>query len=191
MVELLPIPSGDFLMGSDNDLFSEAPVHAVSFRSGFLLGKCPITQAQWQAVMGDNPSAFRHSPDHPVDSISWDQAAEFCHRLGAQSGQRAAIPALLAAKESDHELDMHGHSASSCAAHALDDILGTNEIRIRLSERLCKMWEHPPDLERLKRIACETYADWSKSQVEQGAAADGGRDARFSEFNSSTRGRRC
>src|SRR5262249_26693131 len=88
----------------------------------------------------------------------------------------AAIPALLAAMESDHELDMHGHSASSCAVGALDDILGTNETRIRLSKGLYKMRERPPDLERLKRIARETYRDWSKRQAEQGAGADGGRD---------------
>src|SRR5256885_1247425 len=85
VVELLPIPSGDFLMGSANDLFAEAPTHAVSFRSGFLLGKYPVTQAQWHAVMGDNPSAFHDSPDHPVENITWDQAVEFCHRLADHS----------------------------------------------------------------------------------------------------------
>jgi HEAT repeat protein len=78
-------------------------------------------------------------------------------------GSPAAIPALLAAMESDHELGIHGHSASWCAAGALDDILGTNETRIRLSEGLSKLPEGPPDLERLKRIARQTYEDWSKS----------------------------
>ena len=85
-----------------------------------------------------------------------------------------AIPALLVAMESDHEFDELGHSASSCAATALDNILDTNETRIRLSEGLCKMRECPPDLERLKRRAHETYANWSKSQAEPGASADGG-----------------
>jgi hypothetical protein len=88
----------------------------------------------------------------------------------------AAIPALLAAMESDHEWDELGHSASSSAATALDNILGTHETRIRLPDGLCKMAEYPPDLERLKQIARKTYADWSKSQTEPGAAADGGRD---------------
>ncbi len=45
-------------------------------------------------------------------------------------GSPAVIPALLATMASDHELDMHGHSPSHCAATALDDILGTNETRI-------------------------------------------------------------
>lgn len=51
MLELLPIPSGAFLMRSDKQLFWEAPAHEVRFRSGFLLGNCPVTQAPWQAVM--------------------------------------------------------------------------------------------------------------------------------------------
>ena len=59
-----------------------------------------------------------------------------------------------------------GYSASSSAATALDNILGTNETRIRLSnDGLCKMRERPPDLERLKRLAHEMYENWSKSQA--------------------------
>ena len=78
--------------------------------------------------------------------------------------------------EFDHEVDMHGHSASSCAAMALDDILGTNETRIRLPNGMCTMRPGKPDLERLKRIARETYGGWSKSQAERGAAVEGGGD---------------
>jgi hypothetical protein len=50
------------------------------------------------------------------------------------------------------------------APAALDNILKTNETRLRLSNGLCKMRERPPDLERLKRIARESYADWWKFQ---------------------------
>jgi HEAT repeat protein len=86
-------------------------------------------------------------------------------------GSPAAIPALLAALESDHEFDCNGHSASSCAATALDDILGTNETRIRLSSGLSKMAGRPPDIETLKRTARELFDDWSKSQAEPGSAS--------------------
>jgi formylglycine-generating enzyme required for sulfatase activity len=92
VVELLPIPPGEFRMGSDNELFSETPAHTVRLHSDFLLGKYPITQAQWQVVMGSNPSAFRESPDHPVDNVSWDQALDFCHQLSALSGRRVRLP---------------------------------------------------------------------------------------------------
>ena len=81
VMELVPVPSGEFLMGSGNQLFSVAPSHWVRFRSGFLLGKYPVTQGQWQAVMGNNPSTFRESPDHPVDSVSSDQSTEYTSGL--------------------------------------------------------------------------------------------------------------
>lgn len=48
------------------------------------------------------------------------------------------------------------------------------ETGIRLSDGLCKMQERPPDLELLKRLARERYEDWSQSQPEPGAIADGG-----------------
>ena len=44
LVELVPVLPGEFLMGSENQFFSEAPAHLVKIRSGFLLGRCPITQ---------------------------------------------------------------------------------------------------------------------------------------------------
>jgi formylglycine-generating enzyme required for sulfatase activity len=53
VVELVPVSPGEFLMGSGNHLFSAAPIHTVSLYSGFLLGKYPVTQAQWRLVMGD------------------------------------------------------------------------------------------------------------------------------------------
>ena len=92
LVELVSIPPGEFRMGSDNQFFSETPIHPVRMPAGFLLGKYPITQAQWLAVMGDNPSAFRSSPEHPVDNVSWDQAARFCRRLSDQSGRLVRLP---------------------------------------------------------------------------------------------------
>ena len=76
-------------------------------------------------------------------------------------GSPAAIPALLEAMDSDHEPDFLGHSASSCAATALDDILGTNETRIRVSDSLRQMRSGKPDLNRLRRLAMELFQQWS------------------------------
>ena len=73
----------------------------------------------------------------------------------------AAIPALLAALDSDHEEDPLGHTASSCAATALDEILGTNETRLRVTESLRRLGTWPPDLDRLRRLATELYREWS------------------------------
>jgi HEAT repeat protein len=81
-------------------------------------------------------------------------------------GSPAAIPDLLAVLGVDNEYDMHGHSASSCAATALDDILGTHETRIRLDGGLCRMAEWPPDLDRLRRLAEELFRRWSAADTE-------------------------
>jgi hypothetical protein len=76
-------------------------------------------------------------------------------------GSPAAIPSLLAALGSDHECDRLGHSPSSCAATALDDILGTHETRLRMAGGLCRMAAGEPDLDRLRRLATELFQQWS------------------------------
>jgi formylglycine-generating enzyme required for sulfatase activity len=91
-VDVVPIPPGEFIMGSNNQFFAEAPAHLVRIQSGYLLGRYPITQAQWLAVMGDNPSNFRDSPERPVDSVSWEQASEFCRRLSDRCKHRMRLP---------------------------------------------------------------------------------------------------
>jgi HEAT repeat protein len=95
-------------------------------------------------------------------------AARALGRLGGP----AVIPALLATMASDHEQDLHGHSPSGCAATALDDILDTEETRIRVSATLCKMRPGEPDLGRLRRLAEALYQQWSHARDEP-PASDG------------------
>jgi HEAT repeat protein len=76
-------------------------------------------------------------------------------------GSPSAIPSLLAALGSDKEYDIHGHSPSSCSATALDDILGTQETRIKLGDGLCRMAPVKPDLDRLRRLAVQLFEQWS------------------------------
>src|SRR5437773_7155888 len=64
------IPAGTFKMGSDTGDADERPVHQVTISKAFYLGKYEVTQGQWQAVMGTNPSAFAGAPDRPVDQVS-------------------------------------------------------------------------------------------------------------------------
>jgi hypothetical protein len=60
----------------------------VSIEQPFYIGVYPVTQAQWQAVMGSNPSHFDASqgggPDHPVEQVSWDDVQEFSEKLNAR-----------------------------------------------------------------------------------------------------------
>ena len=67
---------GTFLMGSDNGNDHEKPVHEVTISEGFWLGETTVTQALWQAVMGDNPSSFK-GDDLPVERVSWNDVKKF------------------------------------------------------------------------------------------------------------------
>ena len=57
----------------------------------YAMGKYPITQAQYEAVMGTNQSYFK-GPDNPVETVSWDDAQEFCKKLSALSGKTVRLP---------------------------------------------------------------------------------------------------
>ena len=92
-LEMIAISGGKFLMGSPkgegND--DEKPQHEVTVKP-FLMGKYPITQAQWQAVMGNNPAEFKDSPQNPVENVSWHDAVEFCQKLSAKTGRKYRLP---------------------------------------------------------------------------------------------------
>jgi formylglycine-generating enzyme required for sulfatase activity len=85
--ELLPIPAGTFLMGGER----EPPVHEVTLTRPFHIGRVPVTQAQWGAVMGTNPSAFP-GPDRPVEQVSWDDCRAFLERLNASGEGTFRLP---------------------------------------------------------------------------------------------------
>jgi formylglycine-generating enzyme required for sulfatase activity len=84
-MEFVLIPAGTFMMGSpDSDAEAydrEKPAHRVTISQSFYLGKYPVTQVQWAAVMGNNPSRFQANPHAPVDSVSWDDVQVFLHKL--------------------------------------------------------------------------------------------------------------
>ena len=83
-LEMLLIPAGEFLMGAPaaekNARDDEKPQHRVSITRPFYLGKYLVTQQQWQAVMGNNPSKFK-GPQNPVDSVGWDDCRDFLKKL--------------------------------------------------------------------------------------------------------------
>jgi len=83
-MELVSVEGGTFRMGSDEGDSDEQPVHEVTLDS-FLIGKYPVTQEQWESVMGRNPSWFKGSK-LPVENISWYDAVEFCNRLSELEG---------------------------------------------------------------------------------------------------------
>jgi formylglycine-generating enzyme required for sulfatase activity len=90
-LEMVLIPAGEFLMGS-NDSPEEKPPHRVRITKPFYLGKYEITQEQWQAVTGNNPSYFK-GPKNPVERVSWGDCQEFIKKLNERvSGGRFSLP---------------------------------------------------------------------------------------------------
>ena len=87
-MEFVRIPAGEFLMGSTSGDNDEEPVTRVRISRAFELGKHEVTQAEWEAVMGSNPSAFDEcGGDCPVEKVSWDEVQEFIGRLNALEGE--------------------------------------------------------------------------------------------------------
>jgi formylglycine-generating enzyme required for sulfatase activity len=83
-MELVPIPAGEFQMGSNEGYENERPVHGVRISEPFYMGKYEVTQAQWEAVMGTNPSRFKGNPNRPVENVSWNDVQAFIKRLNEQ-----------------------------------------------------------------------------------------------------------
>ena len=89
-MEFVRVPAGEFLMGSTSEEASsrEQPVTRVRISRAFELGKHEVTQAEWEAVMGSNPSGFDEcGGDCPVERVSWDEVQEFIGRLNALEGE--------------------------------------------------------------------------------------------------------
>ncbi|HLP25523.1 MAG TPA: TonB family protein, partial [Acidobacteriota bacterium] len=88
---LIPIAAGTFKMGSENGNADEKPITQVTITRPFWLGKTEVTQAQWAAVMGNNPSNFK-GESRPVEQVSWDETMEFCRRLTDRERAAGRMP---------------------------------------------------------------------------------------------------
>ena len=93
-LEMIAIPRGTFLMGSPENEAErqdyESPKHQVTVPS-FFMGKYPLTQAQYQAILGSNPSYFKGN-NRPVETVSWDDAVLFCQKLSQRTGKSYRLP---------------------------------------------------------------------------------------------------
>src|SRR5205814_9685726 len=99
-VRLVGVAPGTFRMGSppeEKDRGNDETLHQVTLTRGFFLGAYPVTQAQWQAVMGRNPSrrgtrASGSGEDLPVENVSWEDCEEFCNQLSRLEGVVYRLP---------------------------------------------------------------------------------------------------
>ncbi len=107
--EMVEIPAGSFDMGENGQ------THRVSLRA-FALSRTEVTQRQWKAVMGTNPSEFSNCGEQcPVDNISWDDAQTFVRKLSLKTGQAYRLPS-----ESEWEY--------ACRANARNEHCGSDYV---------------------------------------------------------------
>jgi formylglycine-generating enzyme required for sulfatase activity len=85
--EMVIVPAGNFIMGN------KVNAHRVTFASPFAIGKKEVTQKEWIAVMGSNPSKFKDCVGNcPVDNVSWSDATEFINKLNIKTGKEYRLP---------------------------------------------------------------------------------------------------
>ena len=96
-MDLVYIKPGTFVMGGESKTDGrfqcvELPKHEVKLTKGFYLGKYEVTQAQYEAIMGSNPSRSTKGPDCPVDNVGEPDALTFCGKLAEKTGRDVRLP---------------------------------------------------------------------------------------------------
>jgi len=110
--EMIVVPAGSYDMGETG------PTHRVTLKS-FALGKTEVTQGQWKAVMGNNPSHFARCGDNcPVEQVSWNDIQAFIQKLNAKTGKQYRLPS-----EAEWEYACHaGGRQAYCGSDDLDSV---------------------------------------------------------------------
>jgi formylglycine-generating enzyme required for sulfatase activity len=97
-MDMLWVKPGTFEMGSppeEEDRRDNETQHTVTLTEGYWLGKHPVTQTQWEKVMGDNPSHFKGA-NRPVEKVSWTEVTSFCDKLTEMESEAGRLPAGMA-----------------------------------------------------------------------------------------------
>jgi len=91
--EMVFVQGGTFMMGSPKRVGkdNERPQHQVTL-SDFYIGKYEVTEGQWKAVMGNNPSHNPKGVNYPVENVSWNDVQEFIKKLNELTGKKYRLP---------------------------------------------------------------------------------------------------
>ncbi len=107
------IEPGEFTMGS-NESDSEKPPHSVEIMQPFYFGVFPVTQAEYQAVIGSNPSHFSGNARHPVERVSWHDAAAYCEKLSQLTAEAEHRQTYRLPTEAEWEYACRAGSTGKC-----------------------------------------------------------------------------
>jgi len=113
--QMVLVQGGTFSMGDE----SEKPIHSVTL-SSYYIGKYEVTQKEWTAIMGENPSNFK-GDDLPVENVSFDDCQKFIKRLNAKTKKKYRLPT-----EAEWEFAARGGNKSNgykySGSNTLDDV---------------------------------------------------------------------
>ncbi len=143
-MELVWIPPGTFTMGSpanENGRFEdEGPQHQVTISKGFWMGKFPVTQGQYQQLMGENPAHFTNAGlDAPVESVNWHKAKEFCGKLrGRLAGDLRGLTVRL---PTEAEWEYACRAGTTTALYNNKELTSTDG-RCRNLDEIAWYWEN-------------------------------------------------
>lgn len=118
-IDMVRIEGGTFQMGSTSGRSNEKPLHSVTVNA-FEMGKYEITQGQWKAVMGNNPSSFSVCDNCPVENVSWNEVQNFIKKLNAQTKKNYRLPT-----EAEWEFAARGGKKSRSYIYS-----GSNDVNI-------------------------------------------------------------
>lgn len=168
--EMVVIPEGSFLMGSppdpEQDPFSNAkpvkigenderPQHSVNIQT-FAIGKYEITQEQWYAVMGNNPSSNK-GRTLPVENVSWDDAQLFVQKLSQKTGKKYRLPSeaeweyaarggsTTAYPWGNSDAELHVYAWFSAIANGTNPVGLKNPNQFGLYDMIGNVWEWTQD----------------------------------------------
>jgi formylglycine-generating enzyme required for sulfatase activity/predicted Ser/Thr protein kinase len=120
--EMVSVQGGTFMMGSptsEQGHQSDETLHQVTV-SSFRMSKYEVTQGQWGAVMGTNPSSFKEGDNYPVESVSWNEVQTFLRKLNAATGKQYRLPT-----EAEWEYAARGGSNGSRSMYSGSSGLGS------------------------------------------------------------------
>jgi formylglycine-generating enzyme required for sulfatase activity len=167
-------PAGKFTMGSPKsevDRSDDERQVEVTLSQGFWMAKTEVTQAQWQAVLGDNPSEFKGA-NRPVESVSWDEAQEFLTKvnliIGNSDGGQMALPT-----EAQWEYAARAGDAGMYSGGILDEVAwywdNNGDETHPVGTKKPNAW----GLHDMLGNVCEWCADWYEKELEGGVDPQG------------------
>ena len=180
--EMINIPAGRFLMGSDpfTNLANEfeKPQHLVQIQA-FAMGKYEVTQEQWYAVMGNNPSS-KKGRTLPVENVSWDDAQLFVQKLSQKTGKKYRLPseaeweyAARAGSTTTYpwgnsDAELHVYAWFSAIANATNSVGLKKPNQFGLYDMIGNVWEWTQDCWNLNYSGAPTEGSaWMSGDCSQ------------------------